>query len=107
MQTQLIFESVLAEQRRRARLPEPSQRRDLRQRVGLSQSVVAAAIGVSAPMVSRYEAGTSVPRSDVLARYLHVLALLAVESSDIPEVHDAAGRRRRAEVADGARHEPG
>lgn len=100
------IEFALTAHRRRALLPEPSQRRALRRRVGLSQSVIAYAIGVTPAMVSRYEAGTSVPRDNVLAKYLQVLALFAVESSDIPEVHDAAARRRRAEVADAARHKP-
>ena len=106
MQEQLTaIQSALTEHRRRALLPEPSQRRALRRRVGLSQSVVADAIGVTSAMVSRYEAGTSAPRDNVLAKYLQVLALFAVESSDIPEVHDAAARRRRAEAAGECRHD--
>lgn len=60
MHDQLTFiQTALTERRRRALLPEPSQRRALRKRVGLSQSAVAGAIGVSAAMVSGYEASPS------------------------------------------------
>jgi DNA-binding transcriptional regulator YiaG len=96
---------VLGELRRRASLPEPSRRRALRRRVGLSQSVIADAIGVSPPTVSRIEAGISAPRGDVLARYLQILALLAAEGDDVPDVLDAAARRRRAEAARACRHD--
>ena len=99
------IQSALTKQRRRALLPESSQRRALRRRVGLSQSVIADAIGVTPAMVSRCEAGTSVPRDDVLAKYLQVLALFAVESSELPDVHDAAVGRRRAEAARECRHD--
>ena len=88
--------SALTEHRRRALLPEPSRRRALRRHVGLSQGVIADALGVSAPTASRYEAGISTPKGDVLAKYLQVLALLAVESSDVPEKPTPLGRRRRA-----------
>ena len=98
--------SALTEHRRRALLPEPSRRRELRRRVGISQSIIADAIGVSAPTASRIEAGISAPRGDVLARYLQILTLLAAEGSDLPDVLDAAGRAASGEVADGARHEP-
>jgi transcriptional regulator with XRE-family HTH domain len=101
------IQSALAEHRRRALLPDPSRRRALRRNAGLSQSIVANAIGVTPAMVSRYEAGTSVPRDDVLTKYLHVLTLLAVESGEILEVHDAAGGRRRAEAAVECRHGKG
>jgi Helix-turn-helix domain len=49
--------SALTEHRRRALLPEPSRRRALRRHVGLSQGVIADALGVSPPTASRYEAG--------------------------------------------------
>ena len=74
-------------------------------RLGLSQRVVAGAIGMSVPMVSRYEAGISIPRGEVLARYLQVLALLAAESNSPTEMHDAAGGRRRAGAARECRHD--
>ena len=48
---------------------------------------------------SRYEAGISTPKGDVLAKYLQILALLAVESSEIPEMHDAAGQATSGEVS--------
>jgi DNA-binding transcriptional regulator YiaG len=99
------FDAALGEYRRRASLPEPSRRRALRRGVGLSQSVIADAIGVSPPTVSRIEAGISAPRGDVLARYLQILALLAAEEHDQPNVHDAAGGRRRAEAARECRHD--
>jgi DNA-binding transcriptional regulator YiaG len=99
------FEAALGEHRRQAALPEPSRRRALRRRVGLSQSVIADAIGVSPPTVSRIEAGISSPRGDVLARYLQILALLAAEGDDTPDVRDAAARRRRAEAARACRHD--
>jgi len=97
---------AFSEHRRRAFLPAPSRRRALRRRVGLSQSVIADAIGVSAPTVSRYEAGISAPRGDVLVSYLQILTLLAAEGDNPSDVLDAAGQAASGEVADGTRHEP-
>ena len=84
--------SALTEHRRRALLPEPSRRRALRRRVGLSQGVIAEALGVSPPTASRYEAGISTPKGEVLASYLQILALLETEGDDLSNVHDAAGQ---------------
>lgn len=90
----------IEESRQRRRLPDPQARRALRKRLGVSQRMVADAVGVSRPTVTRWESGQATPCGEVLKRYLDALALLAAEAMSDPEVHDAAGRRRRVEVAD-------
>lgn len=87
---------AFSEHRRRAFLPAPSRRRALRRRVGLSQSVIADAIGVSPPTLSRYEAGISAPRGDVLVSYLQILTLLAAKGTTPRTCSTPRGRRRRA-----------
>jgi transcriptional regulator with XRE-family HTH domain len=94
---------AIATHRRRSLLPEPDVRRELRARVGLTQSVIAGALGVTPPTVSRWEAGAT-PRGSALTRYLELLALLADEFDD-PKMHDAAGQAASSKVADGPRRE--
>ena len=90
--------SAIAAHGRRSQLPEPALRRILRTRVGLTQTDVADTLGVCPPTVSRWESGAT-PRGSALDRYIELLAFLATTESAVPDVHDAAGRRRRAEAA--------
>jgi transcriptional regulator with XRE-family HTH domain len=57
-------------------LPEPKERRLLRERAGLSQDQLAALIGRQRSQVSRYERDLTVPRGAALDRYLRVLLAL-------------------------------
>ena len=96
--------SAIAAHGRRRQLPEPALRRILRTRVGLTQTDVAETIGVCAPTVSRWESGAT-PRGSALDLYLDLLAFLATAESNVPDMHDAAARRRRAEAARECRHD--
>ena len=98
---------AIQERRRREALPDPAMRRVLREHAGVSQEILADAIGVSRPSVSRYESGSSTPRGSVLHRYLNVLDLLAVETAGDHDVPDAAVGRRPAETARECRHGEG
>jgi len=95
--------SAIAAHARRTQLPEPALRRILRTRVGLTQTDVADTLGVCPPTVSRWESGAT-PRGSTLDRYVELLAFLATDEGSVHDVHDAAGRRRRAETADRTRH---
>ena len=81
-------ESLLARAQAYRSLPEPFERRKIRERAGLSQSDLARALGVSAPALSRWEAGARVPRRDHLIEYVGLLEKL-VNDEDLgyhPEV---------------------
>lgn len=67
--------------------------------------MVASAIGVSRPTVTRWESGQATPCGDVLRRYLDVLALLAAEATSDPEVLDPACQPGRAEAARACHHD--
>ena len=71
-----LDDALIRAQRRR--LPEPPIRRLLRERAGLSQYELAAAIGVSRPAVTRWEAGQRSPRGDLAERYADALDRLSV-----------------------------
>jgi transcriptional regulator with XRE-family HTH domain len=75
------IEEALSAARLRRQLPPPQLRRLLRERCGLSQQALAAAVGVSAAAVSRWEAGLRTPRGDDLRRYAAALARLAAEAA--------------------------
>jgi len=96
--------SAIAAHARRTQLPEPALRRILRTRVGLTQTDVAETVGVCAPTVSRWESGAT-PRGSALDRYVELLAFLTTDEGTVHDVHDAAGRRRRAEAARECRHD--
>ncbi len=64
----------------RRRLPAPPARRLLRERHGLSQGVVALAVGVTCASISRWETGERTPRGETLDAYLQVLDRLAMEA---------------------------
>jgi transcriptional regulator with XRE-family HTH domain len=79
MQSAAEIEGLLARGRARRRLPEPTVRRLLRQRAQLSQREVAAALGVTHPTLSRWEAGRRTPGGLLLERYVELLDRLAAE----------------------------
>ena len=55
---------------------------ELRQRFGLSQGEVAAAIGVTASCVSHWEAGRRVPGTNSARRYARLLGALETADED-------------------------
>ena len=54
---------------------DPRPLRHARREAELSEARIAAAIGRSASMLSRYERGRDLPRADTLAAWLHVLGV--------------------------------
>jgi DNA-binding transcriptional regulator YiaG len=76
------LDQLLADSRRRQCLPPPPIRRLLRERAGLSQADVAAALGVGRTAVTRWEAGSRRPRHAVHALYVELLERLAQENRD-------------------------
>jgi transcriptional regulator with XRE-family HTH domain len=71
------LEVALARGRIRRGLPDPSVRRLLRQRAGLTQRELAAALGIAQPTLARWEAANRTPRGDLLERYSQALERLA------------------------------
>ena len=68
--------STIAEQVQRAMpttLPPPSVRRALRSGAGLSQSELAAVLGVTRACIARYEGGQREPRGELRTAYAEAL----------------------------------
>ncbi|MGW3910569.1 helix-turn-helix transcriptional regulator [Streptomyces sp. NPDC005070] len=62
--------------RLRGELPDPEQRRNIRETVGLSQQDIADIVGVSRQAITAWEAGDRYPRKEQLARYVEALTAL-------------------------------
>jgi len=75
------FEDALNEARQRRHLPSPAVRRGLREAAGLSQAIVANALGVSREAVSLWESGARTPRAERLAGYVALLDRLKQEGT--------------------------
>jgi DNA-binding transcriptional regulator YiaG len=71
------LDAALALARKKKQLPAPPVRRHLRKGAGLSQLVVAHAIGVTKTAVSLWESGRREPRGENLVKYLALLDHLA------------------------------
>ena len=73
------LETALEQARKRRALPSPRVRRELRRRLGISQEVIAQAVGVSRITLLHYEFGRRRPSGERLERYLDVLDRLKRE----------------------------
>ena len=74
------IERLLEQSGHRRQLPEPWERRDLRERALVSQHALAAALGVEPSTVCRWERGTRQPRpGPTLSAYLEFLTRVAAE----------------------------
>ena len=71
---------VLELARIRRRLPPPKIRRTLRERAGIPQTSMAAALNVESSTISRWESGAREPRDQHLQRDLAALERLAREA---------------------------
>jgi DNA-binding transcriptional regulator YiaG len=79
------LERLLERARARRSLPAPDVRRHLRVMARLSQSDVAAYLGVERATVSRWETGSREPRGATLDRYLAVLDALGRDDRESVE----------------------
>jgi DNA-binding XRE family transcriptional regulator len=70
------IEKVLEQGRARRSLPEPDDRRLIRERAGVSQHDVANALGVTRPTITRYEVGRRTPRGELAVEYARLLERL-------------------------------
>lgn len=73
------LDAVLTKARAVRAMPDPTMRRHLRERCGLSQGQVAALLGVRRPTVSRWESASRNPRGPLAERYAALLSRLAAE----------------------------
>ena len=73
------LELALETARIRESLPSPAKRRLLRESAGITQAELAAAIGVQAPAVSRWETGQRHPSKPYAIAYATALARLVEE----------------------------
>jgi transcriptional regulator with XRE-family HTH domain len=90
-----VLEDALDAARARKQLPEPSLRRLLRERAGVSQAVLATAVGVDRASVSRWESGRRTPRGEQVERYRAVLQrLTGALVADAPQRADLHPSRR-------------
>lgn len=74
--TATITERIGIRMRLRRDLPEPAERRKIRETAGLSQQELAAAMGVSRQAVTFWERGERTPRGQYLDRYVEALRAL-------------------------------
>ena len=66
----------------RATLPPPSERRSIRERVGISAAELAVSIGVSPATIYNWEAGTRSPQGLQRAAYAAALEKLTASKDD-------------------------
>lgn len=73
--------TALAQSRRtiREHLPDPTERKSIRIRAGLSQADIARALDVSRQSIARWETGERHPSNENVARYVAVLRRLAAD----------------------------
>lgn len=57
-------------------LPEPAERRSLREAAGVSQQELADALGVTRAAISHWETGTRSPRGELRRRYVSAIRVL-------------------------------
>ncbi|MGW0612043.1 helix-turn-helix transcriptional regulator [Streptomyces sp. NPDC002788] len=74
--TATITARINSRMRLRHDLPEPEQRRSIREAAGLSQQDIADIVGVSRQAITAWEAGDRYPRKAQLARYVEALTAL-------------------------------
>jgi transcriptional regulator with XRE-family HTH domain len=72
-----VLAERLARTHHRRRLPEPTMRRYLRVRAGLTQDDIGAVLGVSRVAVTRWELGQRTPQGALLDRYIELLDAIA------------------------------
>ena len=64
---------LLEDVRKARRLPSPEMRRAIRMEAGVSQTRLAAELGVDRVTLARWESGDRTPRGELLGRYTDLL----------------------------------
>ncbi|MBI4345707.1 MAG: helix-turn-helix transcriptional regulator [Elusimicrobia bacterium] len=78
----ITLDAALDDARTRRRLPAPAARRRIRQRVGVTATAVARALGVTPASVTRWETGLRDPAERYLRRYIELLDRLVREAAN-------------------------
>ena len=73
----------------RSRLPQPAERRAIRERLGLSREPVARELGVTQQTLVQWESGNAEPRAVNLAAYVELLDRLRALASTEPKGRDS------------------
>lgn len=79
--TATVAEKIRSRLQVRRDLPDPAQRREIRETAGLSQQELADVIGVTRQAVSHWEAGIRTPRGGVLDRYIDAIRALREQAA--------------------------
>lgn len=74
--SETVTEAITRRLKLRSDLPEPAERRSLREAVGLSQQEIADIVGVTRNTISGYELGVRAPQGAHLDRYVEALRAL-------------------------------
>ncbi|WP_079049421.1 helix-turn-helix transcriptional regulator [Streptomyces torulosus] len=74
--TATVAEKIRSRLRVHLDLPPPDERRELREKAGLSQQELADVIGATRQAVSHWEAGLRTPRGVLLDRYVEAIRTL-------------------------------
>lgn len=81
--TKTVTEKIRERLRLRVDLPEPAERRAIREAVGLSQGELAEAVGVTRQAISHWESGLRTPQGRMLDRYIEAIrAMRAAQDED-------------------------
>ncbi|WP_328757491.1 helix-turn-helix transcriptional regulator [Streptomyces sp. NBC_00271] len=71
-----VAEKIRSRLRVRLELPQPDERRALREAAGLTQEDIAEALGVTRAAVGHWETGARSPRGRLLTEYVDVIRVL-------------------------------
>lgn len=71
-----VAEKIRSHLQVRSDLPDPKQRKSIREAAGLSQQELADFIGVTRAAVANWESGTRTPRGQRLTRYVEAIRTL-------------------------------
>ncbi|MFI0964655.1 helix-turn-helix transcriptional regulator [Streptomyces sp. NPDC021080] len=74
--TATVAEQIRSRLRIRVDLPSPDERRELREKAGLSQQELADVVGATRQAVGHWEAGNRTPRGKLLDRYVEAIRVL-------------------------------
>jgi DNA-binding transcriptional regulator YiaG len=74
-----VLDSAVSRAQAKRRLPAPAERQMIRERSGITQADVAAALGVTREAVAQWERGARTPNRALICAYVTILDRLARE----------------------------